>query len=363
MSPSDPFATVAEQEEAKALLRSALTEGPAHAYLFHGPSGVGKRRTALLFAAELLGDLHRVEQHSHPDLYLLEPVGDQIRIGEVRALRRDLHMRPFEAEWRVYLVISAETMNREAADALLKDLEEPPAYAVFVLVASDPRRITATIRSRCQSVSFHRLSEQAVLEQIVRLGGVPDEEQRRALARISAGRLDRLERLLEPAASSRRARLLAAARAVYADPDFEPAEAVRSLQEAIDERGAEARAKAERGLEESELPKRELDQRLRRVERGAEREELLAMLEELAAWYRDLIAVAVGADGVLIHSDRATELRADGTLERLAAAEDAVDLVRESFRRMQALNLNSTLALEALFVRLHALFAGVEALV
>ena len=343
MSRSDLFATVAEQEEAKALLRSALAEGPSHAYLFHGPSGVGKRKAALLFAGELLGDLRRVEQHSHPDLYLLEPVGDQIRIDDIRVLRRDLHMRPFEAQWRVYLIFSAETMNREAADALLKDLEEPPAYAVFVLVAGDPRRISTTIRSRCQSVSFHRLSEQAVLEQIVRL--------------------DRLERLLEPAASARRTRLLEAARAVYNNPDFEPAEQVRSLQEAIDERGAEARAKAERGLEDGELTKRELDQHLRRVERGAKREELLAMLEELAAWYRDLIAIAIGADGVLIHSDNADELRADGTLERLAAAEDAVDLVRETFRRMQSLNLNSSLALEALFVRLHALFAGVEALV
>jgi DNA polymerase-3 subunit delta' len=354
---------VAEQEEAKALLRSALGEGPAHAYLFHGPPGVGKRKTALLFAAELLGDRRRVEQRTHPDLYLLEPVGDQIRIDDTRALRRDLHMRPFEAARRVYLLFSAETMNREASDALLKDLEEPPSYAVFVLVASDPGRIASTIRSRCQPVPFHRLSEQAVLERIEHLGGVQGEEHKRALARIAAGRLDRLERLLEPAASARRARLLEVARAVYADPAFEPSEAVRLLQEAIDERGEEARSKAERELEGSDLPPRELDQRLRRIERGAEREELLAMLEELAAWYRDLVAVAVGAGDVLIHSDRAAELRADGTRERLAAAEDAADLVRDSFRRMQALNLNPALALEALFVRLHALFAGVEALV
>jgi DNA polymerase-3 subunit delta' len=328
---------------------------------------VAKLRTALLFAAELLGDHGRVEQRTHPDLYLLEPVGDQIRIDDTRALRRDLHMRPFEAERRVYLIYAAETMNREAADALLKDLEEPPPYAVFVLVASDPRRIAETIRSRCQPVPFHRLSEQTILERIERLGGVQGEEKKRALARIAAGRLDRLERLLEPAASTRRGRLLEVARAVYTDPDFEPPEAARSLLEAVDERGADARAKAERELEQrlegGDLPKRELDQRLRRIERGAEREELLAMLEELAAWYRDLVAVAVGAKDVLIHSDRAAELRADGSRERLAAAEDAVDLVRETFRCLQSLNLNPALALEALFVRLHALFAGVEALV
>jgi DNA polymerase-3 subunit delta' len=360
---TDPFATVAEQEEAKTLLRAALTEGVAHAYLFHGPAGVGKRRTALLFAAELLGDLRRVEQGSHPDLFLLEPVGDQIRIDDVRALRRDLHMRPFEASRRVYLVFSAEAMNREAADALLKDLEEPPSYAVFVLVADELGPIAATIRSRCQPVSFHRLSEHAIHEEIVRRGGVKSEEEMRTLARIAAGRLDRLERLLEPAASARRERLLKVARAVYSDPEFDPAGSVRTLREAVEERGAEARAKAESALEDSELTKRELDQRLRRVQRGAEREELLAMLEELAAWYRDLVAVAVGAGDVLIHSDRAAELRSDGSRERLAAAEDAVEIVRATFRRMQALNLNTTLALEALLVRLHALFAGVEALV
>jgi DNA polymerase-3 subunit delta' len=362
-SASDPFAEVSEQEEAKTLLRTALIEGAAHAYLFHGPAGVGKRRIAVLFAAELLGDLRRCEQRSHPDLLVLEPVGDQIRIDDVRALRHDLHMRPFEATRRVYLIFSAETMNREASDALLKDLEEPPSYAVFVLVADEPAPISETIRSRCQPVSFHRLSEHAIYEQIVQRGGVQGEERMRTLARIAAGRLDRVERLLEPDAAARRERLLTVARAAYSDPDFDPAGSARLLKESIEQRGAEARAREEHVLEEAELTKRELDQRLRRVQRGAERDELLAMLEELAAWYRDLVAVAVGADAVLIHADRAADLRAEGSLERLAAAEEAVEAVRAAFRCMQALNLNTTLALEALLVRLHALFVGVEALV
>ena len=77
--------------------RAAVAEGPAHAYLLHGPPGVGKRAVARSFAAELLGDQRRVERGTHPDLYVLEALGDQIRIDEIRALRRDLHMRPFEA--------------------------------------------------------------------------------------------------------------------------------------------------------------------------------------------------------------------------------------------------------------------------
>src|ERR671930_613451 len=160
------FESFPEQEEAKRLLAAALAEGPAHAYLFHGPPGVGKRRAAVAFAGELIGDAGRVERGSHPDVYVLEPVGDQVLIDEVRALRRDLHMPPFEATRRVYLVLDADTMNDDAADALLKDLEEPPEYAVIVLVADELGPLPETILSRCQLIPFRRLSERAIRSEI-----------------------------------------------------------------------------------------------------------------------------------------------------------------------------------------------------
>ncbi|HEV3408597.1 MAG TPA: hypothetical protein VG079_07925, partial [Gaiellaceae bacterium] len=158
----DSFETFPEQDEAKALLAAALADGPAHAYLFHGPRGVGKRRAALAFAGELIGARERVARRAHPDLYVLEPLGDQIRIDAIRALRRDLHMRPFEAARRVYCVFGAQLMNDEATDALLKDLEEPPPYAVIVLVADAVGPLPETIRSRCQHVPFRRLSRGAI---------------------------------------------------------------------------------------------------------------------------------------------------------------------------------------------------------
>ena len=100
------FESFPEQAEAKRLLgrrsptgrrtRTSSTARPASA-----------SRAAIAFAGELIGDHGRVERGAHPDLYLIEPIGDQIRIDDIRELRRDLHMRPFEADRRVYLVYSA----------------------------------------------------------------------------------------------------------------------------------------------------------------------------------------------------------------------------------------------------------------
>jgi DNA polymerase III subunit delta' len=352
------FETFPEQAEAKRLLAAALAEGPVHAYLFHGPAGVGKRRAALAFAGELLGEPDRVARETHPDLYVLELVGEQIRIDEIRRLRRDLHMRPFEADRRVYLIPSAQLMNEDAADALLKDLEEPPPYAVIVLVADELGPIPETIRSRCQAIPFRRLSQRAVRDEIAaRAPGLPPE-QIAALARAASGRLDRAARLLDPEAARRRSTLLEVARAVYLDPEFEPADAAHRILEGVDERGAEARRAAEEELERLDLPTREGEQRVRRAQRGAEREELLASLEELAAWYRDLVVVAAGAERAAVHSDRLAELTADATRDRMAGAEAASEAVRQAWRDLQEFQLTAGLALEALFVRLRRELAG-----
>jgi DNA polymerase-3 subunit delta' len=343
-----------EQTEAKRLLSAALAEGPAHAYLLHGPAGVGKTTAARSFAAALLGDDERAlkEEPSHPDLYLLEPLGEMIRIDEVRALRHDLHMRPFEAERRVYIVLAAERMNEDAADALLKDLEEPPHYAVIVLVASELGPLPPTILSRCQLVPFRRLSERGVREWIAAQAPERDETEVRALARASAGRLDRARRLLDPAAVERRDALIATARAVYLDPDFEPADGAATILAAADARAQEAKEREREAVEGLDLTGREADQRVRRAQWGAEREELLAGLEALEAWYRDLVVVSAGAEQAAIHADRLDDLRADTALGLGAGPEEAAESVREVWRALEEFNLNASLALEALFVRL-----------
>jgi len=352
------FSALGEQPQARLLLAAAVSEGPAHAYLFHGPAGVGKRAAARAFAAALLGDERRVEGGTHPDLFLLEALGEMIRIDEVRALHRDLHMRPYEAEWRVYVIADAHLLNEDAADALLKDLEEPPPYAVIVLVADELGPLPPTIRSRCQLVPFRRVSERVIRALLAERAPGLSEPEAKALARVSGGRLDRAERLLDPEARGRRDELLRVARAPYAEPELDPADAAATVLEAARSAGVAAKEQAETELERFDLTARESEQRLRRVQRGAEREELLASLEELASWYRDLVVVAVGAEQAVVHADRLDTLREDGTRERAPDAEAAAELVRDAWRTLEEFNLNPGLALEALFVELKRAFSS-----
>jgi DNA polymerase-3 subunit delta' len=344
----DSFETLPEQDEAKRLLSAALADGPAHAYLFHGPAGSGKRRAALLFAAALLGESDRVLRRTHPDLYVLEPLGDQIRIDPIRELRRDLHMRPFEADRRVYVLLGAHLMNEDASDALLKDLEEPPAYAVVVLVADELGLLPETIRSRCQAVAFRRLSQRAIKAHLASRG--LEGERLEVSSRVAAGRLDRAERLLDDEATENRATVIELARSAYLKDVFDPTQAARRIEELAQRRGRRSRTAVEEAALEGESP-REVEQRARRAERGAERDEILGALDTLASWYRDLVVVGAGAPDAVLNLDRLEELESEGDSSRAAAAEHAAETVRDVWRSFE-FNVQAGLALEALFVRL-----------
>ena len=355
MTSTERFAGVPEQPEAKRLLVAALAEGPAHAYLLHGPRGVGKTAAARAFASALLGDDPRAarERPTHPDLYVLERVGEMIRIDDIRELRHDLHMRPFEADRRVYLLRDAHLMNEDAADALLKDLEEPPDYATIVLVADELGSLPETVRSRCQLVPFHRLSDAAVREWLGEHRPELDDVTRALVARSAGGRLDRAARLLDEKASERRLALVAAARSAYLDPDFDPAAAAGVVLAAMAVVGDEAKSREQDEVERRELTGRDAEQRVRRAQRGAEREELLFSLESLASWYRDLVVAASGAEQAAVHGDLLEVLRSDVARGAAARADEAAGACRAAWRHAEEFNVNPALALEALFVRLH----------
>ena len=345
----------AARGEAAAL--AALADGDAHAFLFHGPRGVGKTTPRPRSRARCSATSGASQQRAHPDLRVVEPLGEMIRIDEIRELHHDLHLRPFEGDRRVYLVLDAHLLNDDAADALLKDLEEPPDYATIVLVADELGPMPETIRSRCQLVPFRRLSERAVREWLAGHAGELGEAEATALARVAAGRLDRARRLLDPAARERRAALIGCARGPYLEPAFDAGRGRAGRCSRRPPVGAAAKEREEATVETLDLTPRDAEQRVKRAQRGAERDELLAQLEELAAWYRDLVVVAAGAESAVVHADRIDDLRSDAGLGLGRGAERAAALVREQWRAAEEFNVNATLAFEALFVRLHRALA------
>ncbi|HEV2998936.1 MAG TPA: AAA family ATPase, partial [Solirubrobacteraceae bacterium] len=132
---------------------------PSHAYLFHGPPGAGKRTAARSLAAALLaegapdpdGVAARVARDSHPDLTWVRPRGAaEMLVGDVlEALAAGSHT-PFEATRRVLVIEDAHLMNDQAANRLLKTLEDPPSFVHLILLAHRPRDLLATVASRCR---------------------------------------------------------------------------------------------------------------------------------------------------------------------------------------------------------------------
>lgn len=191
------FDSIIGHDRQKDILRRALAnQRVAHAYLFEGPDGVGKRLVALGLARALLcqtgqgcGDCspcRKVDHNNHPDIHLLDAEGATIKIDQVRALQKQLSLRPLEGKYRVCLIDGAELLNPAAANALLKTLEEPQPNTVMILLSSQPEALLATIRSRCQRLPFQRLPKQRLTEILAKRLDLQDTEAA-VLAALSDG--------------------------------------------------------------------------------------------------------------------------------------------------------------------------------
>ncbi|MCW8858373.1 MAG: DNA polymerase III subunit delta' [Deltaproteobacteria bacterium] len=165
------FATITGHEQQKNILRRALSKNRiAHAYLFEGPDGIGKRLMALAFARALLclkstgcGDCpacRKVDHNNHPDVHLLDAEETTIKIDQVRSLQQELSLRPLEGKDKICLIDGAEQLTPGAANALLKTLEEPQPNTLIILLTSHPEKLLPTICSRCQRLPFSRLPKQ-----------------------------------------------------------------------------------------------------------------------------------------------------------------------------------------------------------
>lgn len=366
------------QEQAVNFLTRAIRH-PLHAYLYSGPEGSGKRLAMRAFAAALLcpqggcGTCRACRlalAESHPNMLILEPTGPDILVGKdasdpntARWLASRAYLTPPEPGRKVMVVLQADRLRVEAADVLLKVVEEPPLDTVFILLSARPDDLPDTIRSRCQEIGFPPLSEEFVVETLVREG--MNQERARLACRLTGGNLGRARRLArdERQLGFRRAALDAVAVAVRG-----PAGAL-SAAEGLSAAAKEFRAGLAEELESELQPfldergrpeepfrgvVRRLEEQHERRLRRAEREFLDWSLLSLAAYWRDLVLARTGGSGDLVinldldfpdpgtapDQSVATAGRAWGAVEEARA-----DLADET-------NLNARLVLERLFLRI-----------
>lgn len=311
------------------ILTTLLAKGRVpHALLFIGPEGVGKQTAAKALAQAYLcrerptgaaeacstcPSCRRVAADSHPDLLRVAPVGDIIRVHQIRELVEALMMKPYAGAGRVVLMPQAQALNPEAGNALLKALEEPPDQTVLILTARQVSDLLPTIVSRCQCIRFHPLPR-ATVERLLtaREGLAPDE---------------------------------AAGLAAMADGSYGRALALKAH---------DWPARREWLFEElAALPQRSGARRLMLAEKlCALKAQLPQALEIAMSWYRDLAVYPLHPAGVR-HADLLPRIRQAARPEAAGANALRVRLIQQTLTDLQR-NANPRLALEVLVMRLAA---------
>lgn len=320
------FASITGHERQKNILRRALSRKRiAHAYLFEGPDGIGKRLVALAFARALLcnhgtgcGDCsacRKIDHNNHPDIHILNADGASIKIEQIRGLQQSMSLRPLEGRYKICLIDGAEAMTLGAANALLKTLEEPRENTLLILLSDRPEQLLTTICSRCQRLPFSRLPKDQLsllLAQKLDL----DEGQASILAALSEGSLKKA---------------LGSNRHLYLEKRHNLIQSLSALSSG------------------STIPTFALADEL-----ATEKEALADILDIFQAFYRDILQVKHGRpDSDLVNQDMLELLhRQSGTLttEALLTRLKALDETRYHLQR----NVNNQLALEVMLIRMTA---------
>ena len=176
------------------ILGRAIRQGRLpHAMIFAGPSGVGKRTLALLLAQFLnclspqddepcsnCASCRKIVSGSHPDVRVIQPDGAYIKVDQVREMIGEIAYQPFEGRYRMVILDGAEQMKQEAANSLLKTLEEPPSPTIIILVTTNPYLLLGTIRSRSRMLQFGGIPQDRIESHLMSIEGRKAEEARMA---------------------------------------------------------------------------------------------------------------------------------------------------------------------------------------
>ncbi|MCL6610400.1 MAG: DNA polymerase III subunit delta' [Peptococcaceae bacterium] len=307
-------------------LQGALASGRvAHAYLFSGPRGVGKHTTAVAFARALVclrpagGDAcgecdgcGKVDLGIHPDVRIIRPGGATVKISQIRELAAGLQFGPATGRWTVRILDEADAMTPEAANSLLKTLEDPLPGVVFILVTARPQAVLPTILSRCQHIYFHPLGKSGLVQGMIRITGAPEDKVQLAAA-LAGGSLGKALDLLSGGLSARdrACRLIAGLTAA-------------DVEDALSLAG----------------------------EAAAGKEEVLPLLDMMVLWFRDILLYnETGDTGSFVNADRQIDITGLAGCYTTGRLLDIIEDIERAKNSLTA-SANVQLALEALFLRL-----------
>jgi len=307
---------------------------PGHAYLFVGPDGVGKYPTACEAAKMLVcerpqGDAceacrscHLATRSAHPDIHLVQPAEGKrfISLEQIQELCGQYALRPHGPR-RVAVIRDADRMTEEAANALLKTLEEPPDWGTLFLTSSRPSALPETILSRCQTLRFGPLSREDVMAILGKQGSVSPEDARFAAA-VADGSAGQAAQFLSQGGTELRQAVLERLARLTAQDNFDMAAFAR-------DHAAEAGA----GLEDRRAALRRLFQIILR-------------------YYRDLMALQAGLPATaLVNASSAPLLTQQASRLTPWAVEKAIEITLEAWERLNR-NANVNLLLERYFYEL-----------
>jgi len=379
--PAPPvFGDLTGQEAVVDQLRRAVAAGAAmtHAWLLTGPPGSGRSLAARAFAAALLCDrggcgecksCHQVAAGTHADLLLVRPDGLSYGVRQTRDLVLKAAAAPVYGRWRIVVFEDADRATEQAANALLKAIEEPSPRTVWLLCAPYADDLPTTIRSRCRLVTLVTPRTAAVAAVLEREGVAP--ERARAAALAAQGHIGRARRLATDAEAARRrgevlrvpgqldsiGDALRAAAGLVRAADAEAAAVTEELDEPEREGLRRAFGEGSTGkgvataLRGAAGALRELEERQKSRATRLKRDSLDRALLDLAAYYRDVLAVQVGATVELASEPRTADIR---TLAAATGPATTVRRLEAIMRCRQRLELNAAplLAVEELTLAL-----------
>jgi len=365
--------------DSKLALTGKVMPGFSQAWLLTGPPGSGRSTAARLFAATLQCEQNgcgkcisciSVNNGTHPDVHVIAPQGLSYGIGDTKDLVREAALMPSLGQWNIIILEDADRLTSEAGNALLKAIEEPAKLTMWILCAPSSKDVLITIRSRCRIVSLRTPPADAIANLLIKRDGI-DKAMAHFAAHASLGHVGRAKLLAtDEQVRERRSLVLqvpfelkdlpscfaAAQRLVDAateDADIATDEMdEKELNNLLRAYGEGAEGVTKRKVERlASSAKKELEEGQKKRYKRITRDRLDLTLQELAAFYRDVLVLQTGADLELFH----TEMK--GSIQRFADSSSINSTIKrldsvESTRRMLNSEAAPLLVLESLTVQL-----------